>query len=149
MQYLCSKYLCTKYFVVIVFIFFRIGLNVFLFSHCKYGCKVCINPYAWYIWAGFSLRSFIFYFFFFFFFFFFVKFSDIFTILSWSINKIQNRYKIERKAMVRNRYNYPTPPIKDIKRKETQPQNNWTLMETSLAESQTDSYFPTKRQMDI
>ena len=23
-------------------------------------------------------------------------------------------------------------------------QNNWTLMETSLAESQTDSYFPTK-----
>ena len=33
---------------------------------------------------------------------------------------------------------------RDIKRKETQTQNNWTLMETSLAESQTDSYFPTK-----
>ena len=46
--------------------------------------------------------------------------------------------------MIRNRYNYPTPPILDIKGKETQPRNNWTLMETSLAESQTDSYFPTK-----
>ena len=52
--------------------------------------------------------------------------------------------KIERKAMIRNRYNYPTPPFRDIKGKETQTQNNWTLMETSLAESQTDSYFPTK-----
>ena len=52
--------------------------------------------------------------------------------------------KIERKAMIRNRYNYPTPPIRDIKGKETQTRNNWTLMETSLAESQTDSYFPTK-----
>ena len=46
--------------------------------------------------------------------------------------------------MIRNRYNYPTPPITDIKGKETQTRNNWTLMETSLAESQTDSYFPTK-----
>ena len=53
-------------------------------------------------------------------------------------------WKIERKAMIRNRYNYPTPPIRDIKGKETQTRNNWTLMETSLAESQTDSYFPTK-----
>ena len=35
-------------------------------------------------------------------------------------------------------------PIRDIKGKETQTRNNWTLMETSLAESQTDSYFPTK-----
>ena len=52
--------------------------------------------------------------------------------------------KIERKAMIRNRYNYPTPLIRDIKGKETQTRNNWTLMETSLAESQTDSYFPTK-----
>ena len=51
---------------------------------------------------------------------------------------------IERKAMFRNRYNYPTPPIRDIKGIETQTRNNWTLMETSLAESQTDSYFPTK-----
>ena len=50
----------------------------------------------------------------------------------------------ERKAMIRNRYNYPTPPIRDIKGKETQTRNNWNLMETSLAESQTDSYFPTK-----
>ena len=50
----------------------------------------------------------------------------------------------ERKAMIGNRYNYPTPPIRDIKGKETQTRNNWTLMETSLAESQTDSYFPTK-----
>ena len=46
--------------------------------------------------------------------------------------------------MIRNRYNYPIPPIRDIKGKETQTRNNWTLMETSLAESQTDSYFPTK-----
>ena len=52
--------------------------------------------------------------------------------------------KIERKAMIRNRYNYPTPSITDIKWKETQTRNNCTLMETSLAESQTDSYFPTK-----
>ena len=55
-----------------------------------------------------------------------------------------NTDKIERKAMNRNRYNYPTPPIRDIKEKKTQTQNNWTLMETSLAESQRDSYFPTK-----
>ena len=53
-------------------------------------------------------------------------------------------WKIERKAMIRNRYKYPTPPIRDIKWKETQTQNNWTLMKTSLAESQTDSFFPTK-----
>ena len=46
--------------------------------------------------------------------------------------------------MIRNRYSYPTPPIRDIKGKETQTRNNWALMETSLAESQTDSYFPTK-----
>ena len=46
--------------------------------------------------------------------------------------------RIGRKAMIRNRYNYPTPPIRDIKGKETQTRNNWTLMETSLAESQTD-----------
>ena len=52
--------------------------------------------------------------------------------------------KIEGKAMIRNWYNYPTPPIRDIKGKETQSRNNWTLIETSLAESQTDSYFPTK-----
>ena len=43
-----------------------------------------------------------------------------------------------------DRYNYLTPPIRDIKGKETQTRNNWTLIETSLAESQTDSYFPTK-----
>ena len=53
-------------------------------------------------------------------------------------------WKIERMAMIWNRYNYPTLPISDIKGKETQTQNNWTLMETSLAESQTDSYFPKK-----
>ena len=58
--------------------------------------------------------------------------------LCWSLNKI------ERKTMIRNRYNYPTPSIRDIKGKETQTRNNWNLMETSLAESQTDSYFPTK-----
>ena len=46
--------------------------------------------------------------------------------------------------MIRNLYNYPTRPIRDIKGKETQTRNNCTLMETSLAESQTDSYFPTK-----
>ena len=32
----------------------------------------------------------------------------------------------------------------DMKGKETQTRNNWTLMETLLAENQTDSYFPTK-----
>ena len=48
-------------------------------------------------------------------------------------------FKIEGKAMIRNRYNYPTPPIRDSKGKETQ-----TLMETSLAESQTISCFPIK-----
>ena len=44
--------------------------------------------------------------------------------------------------MIRNRYNYPTRPIRDTKGKHKH--DNWTLMETSLAESQTDSYFPTK-----
>ena len=53
-------------------------------------------------------------------------------------------WEIERKAVIRNRYNYPTSPVRDIKGKETQIRNNWPLMETSLAESQTDSYFPTK-----
>ena len=32
--------------------------------------------------------------------------------------------KIEEKAMIRNRYNYPTPPIRDIKGKEIQTRNN-------------------------
>ena len=50
--------------------------------------------------------------------------------------------KIESKAMIRNRYNYPTPPIRDIKGKETQARNNWTLMETSLAESKRTVTFP-------
>ena len=31
--------------------------------------------------------------------------------------------KIEGKAMIRNRFNYPTPPIRDIKGKETQQRN--------------------------
>ena len=31
--------------------------------------------------------------------------------------------KIEGKAMIRNRYNYPTPPIRDIKGKETNTKN--------------------------
>ena len=56
----------------------------------------------------------------------------------------ESHNKIERKAMIRNRYNYPTPPITGFKGKETHTRNNWSLMETSLAESQTDSYFPTK-----
>ena len=51
--------------------------------------------------------------------------------------------------MIRNRYNYPTPPIRDIKGKETQTRNNWTLMETSLAESQTTVTFPQSDQMAI
>ena len=34
--------------------------------------------------------------------------------------------------------------IRDVKGKETQTRIIWTLMETSLEESQTDSYFPTK-----
>ena len=54
------------------------------------------------------------------------------------------RCKIEGKAMIRNRHNYPTSPIRDIKGKETRTRNNRTLMETSPAESQTDSYFLTK-----
>ena len=41
-------------------------------------------------------------------------------------------------------YEVSYPCIRDIKGKETQTRNNWTLMETSLAESQTDIYFPTK-----
>ena len=49
--------------------------------------------------------------------------------------------------MIRILCNYPTPPIRDIKGKETQTRNNWTL--TSLAESQTDSYFPQNGQMAI
>ena len=32
--------------------------------------------------------------------------------------------KIGGKAMIRNRYNYPTPPFRDIKGKETQTRNN-------------------------
>ena len=31
---------------------------------------------------------------------------------------------IEGKAMIRDRYNYSTPPIRDIKGKETQTRNN-------------------------
>ena len=57
---------------------------------------------------------------------------------------VQGLIGIERKAMIRNRYNYPTPPIGDIKGKQTLTRNNWTIMETSPAESQTDSYFPIK-----
>ena len=56
---------------------------------------------------------------------------------------------IEGKAMIRNRNNCPTPPIRDIKGKETQTLNKYTLIETSLAKSQTDSYFPTSGQMAI
>ena len=37
---------------------------------------------------------------------------------------ILNLSKIEGKAMIRNRYNYPTPSIRDIKGKETQTWNN-------------------------
>ena len=51
--------------------------------------------------------------------------------------------------MIRNRYNYPIPPIWDIKGKLTQTQNNWTLMETALAESQTEVTFPQSDQMAI
>ena len=47
--------------------------------------------------------------------------------------------------MIKNRYNYPTPPIRDIKGKETNT-NSWTLIETSLTESQT---FPQSGQMAI
>ena len=65
------------------------------------------------------------------------------SVVCSSVNTFTYSSKIERKAMIRNRYNYPTPPIRDIKEKETQTLNNWTLMETSLAESQTDIYFPT------
>ena len=57
---------------------------------------------------------------------------------------MSSSWEIERKTMIRNRYNYPTPPIRDIQGKETRTRNNWTLMETSLAESQTDSYSPRK-----
>ena len=52
---------------------------------------------------------------------------------------VSNQCEIERQAMIRNR-----PPIRDIKGKETQTRNNWILMETSQAKSQTDRYFPTK-----
>ena len=31
------------------------------------------------------------------------------------VRELLKIYKIERKAMIRNRYNYPTPPIRDIK----------------------------------
>ena len=67
--------------------------------------------------------------------------AHIITFKAFNVKQI---HRIERKAMIRNRYSYHTPPIRDIKGKETQTRNNWTLMETSLAESQTDSYFPTK-----
>ena len=69
---------------------------------------------------------------------------SIYLCKSSTVYGTQTESKIEWKAMIRNRYNYPTPPIRDIKWKETQTQNNWILIETSLAESQTDSYFPTK-----
>ena len=46
--------------------------------------------------------------------------------------------------MNRIRYNYLIPSIRDIKGNETETRNHQTLMETSLTESQTDSYFPTK-----
>ena len=35
--------------------------------------------------------------------------------------------KIERKATIRNRYNYPTRPIRDIKEKETQTRTNGNI----------------------
>ena len=40
------------------------------------------------------------------------------------INHKAIKSKIERKAMIRNRYNYSTPPIGDIKGKEIQTRNN-------------------------
>ena len=70
--------------------------------------------------------------------------SGVIRILMRVIRLTNGKWEIERKAMIRNRYNYSTPPIRHIKGKETRTQNNWTLMETSLAESQTNSYFPTK-----
>ena len=86
--------------------------------------------------------------------FFFIRiFLSTFSVFpSWSFCKIflgmhTLLCKIERKAMVRNRYNYPTPPIRDFKGKETQTRNNWTLMETSLAESQPDSYKTYKKDV--
>ena len=41
------------------------------------------------------------------------------------------------------------PPIRDIKGKETQTRNNWTLMETSLAESQRTVTLTQSGQMAI
>ena len=40
----------------------------------------------------------------------------------WQYQNIEkfSATRIERKAMIRNRYNYPTPPIRDIKGKEAQ-----------------------------
>ena len=40
-----------------------------------------------------------------------------------------------KEGNVQESINYPLPPIRDIKGKETQTRDNWTLMETSLAES--------------
>ena len=37
---------------------------------------------------------------------------------------IRANSEIERKAMIMNRYNYPTPSIRDVKGKETQARNN-------------------------
>ena len=49
--------------------------------------------------------------------------GNIFWGHPW-VNKMLLICKIEGKAMIRNRYNYPKPPIRDTKEKETQTRNN-------------------------
>ena len=49
---------------------------------------------------------------------------------------------IERKAMIRNRYNDLTPSIQDTKGKEERTQSNSTTIKTLQAESKKDSFFP-------
>ena len=49
---------------------------------------------------------------------------------------------MERKAMIRNRYNYQTPSVQYTKRKEGRTKSNGTTIKTPQAESQMDSFFP-------
>ena len=50
--------------------------------------------------------------------------------------------EIERKAMIRNRYNYLTTSVQNIKGKDGRTSSNNTTIKTLQAESQKDSFFP-------
>ena len=50
--------------------------------------------------------------------------------------------KIERKAMIRNRYNYPTLSVQDTKGKEERDKSNDITINALQVESQNDNFSP-------